>query len=226
MHAVYGALRRHFRSATAAPVPCFATSRMLLQMFCSPTCAVMPAASSGCAQVGVDSTQQHAHVALEAPDDLGQRVESGRVHERHAAQADHDGLDAELRALERAFELFGRAEEERAVDAIDQHVVRQHHSLRRAPRRRRPAVRRCTVSAMRRMNSSAASTTPTLTATTRSTNTVSTKVMSSSSRSARGARAQQAHDVPHIRHVPGDEEQDGGERGQRHVRRPAARAAR
>ena len=139
------------------------------------------------AQVGVNSTQQHVHVPfLQPPDDLAQRVEAGRIHERHAAEPQHDGLDAELQ--------------------------RAPACARASRRRRRRTGRRCgtparcaagrllrcasssngccstrTVSAMRRMNSSAASTTPTLTATTRSTNTVSTNVTISSRRSARGA---------------------------------------
>src|SRR5688500_15316980 len=71
-----------------------------------------------------------------------------------------------------------------------------------------------TLSAMRRMNSNAASTTPTFTATTRSTNTLSKKVKSS--RERRGA--QHARHVRGVGHVPRHHEQNGGERGQRDVR--------
>ena len=44
----------------------------------------------------------------------------------------HDGRGAELQALERALEFFGRAEEERPVDAVHQHVMRQHDFFLRA----------------------------------------------------------------------------------------------
>ena len=62
------------------------------------------------AKLRMDAAQEHAHFSpLKSLHDLGQRVEPGRIHERHAAQADHDGVDIQMRALQRAFQLFGGA---------------------------------------------------------------------------------------------------------------------
>ncbi len=99
----------------------------------------------------------------------------------------------QLRPLDGRLEFLRRAEEERPVDAVDEHVRRQHQR-RLTPHRPRasgpPNTSSCTLtdSAMRRMKRSAAITTPTLTATTRSTKTVSPKVTSRTIRSERGAR--------------------------------------
>ena len=105
-----------------------------------------------------------------------------------------------------------RAEEQRPGDLVDADAG-GHVDLRG------PAASRASAfvsTAIRRMNSSAASTTPTVTAITMSNTTVSTKQVSSTMTSLRGAIRSEAHEVARLGHVPRDDEQ------QRRRARPSA----
>src|SRR5918994_1893588 len=78
----------------------------------------------------MDAAQEYPDAAaLETLDDLGERMRAGRVHERHPPEPDDDRRDVELRTLNGAFELLGGAEEERPVDAVDEHGRRQRLML-------------------------------------------------------------------------------------------------
>ena len=117
---------------------------------------------------------------------------------------------------ERAQRLLGGAEEQRAVDLVEQRALGRRSSSR--PPAMRPACRRDSVSsAIRRMNRSAASTKPTDTATTMSTSTVSRKQVEQHEHVALGRDAHDADEVVHLGHVPGDEQQQRGERRHRQV---------
>src|SRR5919108_5227159 len=73
-------------------------------------------------QLVVQSAQQYPNMApLETLHDLRQGGEPGGIHEWNPPEADHHGAHVELRAFQRAFQLFGRAEEEWSLDAIHQH---------------------------------------------------------------------------------------------------------
>ena len=122
--------------------------------------------------------------------------------------------------------LLRGAEEERTVDLVEsRRPSGSRPGARSRPASRRGCRRASVSSAMRRMKSSAASTTPTETATTMSKRTVSTKQVSSTRTSLFGATLHDADEVAHLGHVPRDEQEQRGERGHRHVRDAAARAA-
>jgi hypothetical protein len=77
--------------------------------------------------------------ALKIRDDLIQRRQPGRVHERHAAHANDDRAHPVLAAPQCLLQILGRAEEERPVDAVDD-VSRRQHEVRAEARIRRDAA--------------------------------------------------------------------------------------
>ena len=161
-------------------------------------------------------------------------VGRGRIQERHRGEIDHEGLALVGDAVEHAADRRRRAEEERAGDAIDQHVADRSRA-----RDRRARVRRCrrrhwsaatsgerssmpVISAMRWMNSTAPSAKPTRMPSVRSRKIVSRKVASSTTASPREARSSVANSCFSAMFQATDD-QHGGERGQRDVARERRR---
>src|SRR5579863_9099191 len=62
--------------------------------------------------------------ALKVRGDLIQCRQSRGIHERHACHSNHHGAHAVLTAPKRLFQIFGRAKEERTIDAVYDGILR------------------------------------------------------------------------------------------------------
>ncbi|CPQ89308.1 Uncharacterised protein [Bordetella pertussis] len=170
-------------------------------------------------RVGAAEDDPHA-AALQVGDDLFERLQAGDVDERHPAQADDERARIGVRGRQGALEVLGGAEEQRPFDRVDQHVVRQRpvaavaqfvaqlgralrlhlHAGRHAPQEVQDGDHHADVDRHHQVGEHG-------------------QHEGDQQDGDVGARRALDHpdEVRRVAHVPGHHEQDGGQRGQRHV---------